>query len=227
MPTFRSTRQVKHSAADMFALVADVERYPEFVPLCESLRVVRRAQSGEGIETIVAAMSVGYKAIRESFTSRVELDHPRLRIDVEYVDGPFKYLENRWTFRDTPDGSEVGFYINYEFKSFALGLLMGAVFDKAFRKFAEAFEERADFVYFSRRAIAAGRVGDLESVLRVEGAFQQAQARPLPPARGSPAAPDRRSVSPARAFPCLLAPSRNGRGPRAWRRCRHLGPRRR
>jgi coenzyme Q-binding protein COQ10 len=159
MPTFRSTRQVKHSAADMFALVADVERYPEFVPLCESLRVVRRAQSGEGIETIVAAMSVGYKAIRESFTSRVELDHPRLRIDVEYVDGPFKYLENRWTFRDTPDGSEVGFYINYEFKSFALGLLMGAVFDKAFRKFAEAFEERADFVYFSRGANAAGRVG--------------------------------------------------------------------
>ena len=143
----------------MFDLVADVERYPEFVPLCESLRVVRRAQSGEGIETIVAAMSVGYKAIRESFTSRVELDHPRLRIDVEYVDGPFKYLENRWTFRDTPDGSEVGFYINYEFKSFALGLLMGAVFDKAFRKFAEAFEERADFVYFSRGANAAGRVG--------------------------------------------------------------------
>jgi coenzyme Q-binding protein COQ10 len=159
MPTFRSTRQVKHSAADMFALVADVERYPEFVPLCESLRVVRRAQSGEGIETIVAAMSVGYKAIQESFTSRVELDHPRLRIDVEYVDGPFKYLENRWTFRDTSDGSEVGFYINYEFKSFALGLLMGAVFDKAFRKFAEAFEERADFVYFGRRADAAGGVG--------------------------------------------------------------------
>jgi coenzyme Q-binding protein COQ10 len=159
MPTFRSTRQVRHSAAQMFALVADVERYPEFVPLCESLRIVRRAQSGEGIETIVAAMSVGYKAIRESFTSRVELDHPRLRIDVEYVDGPFKYLENRWTFRDTPDGSEVGFYINYEFKSFALGLLMGAVFDKAFRKFAEAFEERADFVYLGRGAETAGRVG--------------------------------------------------------------------
>lgn len=150
MPTFRSSRQVKHSAAAMFALVADVERYPEFVPLCESLRVVRRAQSGEGIETIVAAMSVGYKAIQESFTSRVELDHPRLRIEVEYVDGPFKYLENRWTFRDTPTGSEVGFFINYEFKNFALGVLMGAVFDKAFRKFAEAFEERADIIYSDR-----------------------------------------------------------------------------
>jgi coenzyme Q-binding protein COQ10 len=154
MPTFRSTRQVKHSAADMFALVADVERYPEFVPLCESLRVVRRAQSGEGIETIVAAMSVGYKAIQESFTSRVELDHPRLRIDVEYVDGPFKYLENRWSFRDTADGSEVGFYINYEFKSFALSILMGSVFDKAFRKFTEAFEQRADTVFGARGALA-------------------------------------------------------------------------
>src|SRR5919112_1376180 len=102
MPTFRTTRSVKHSAAQMFALVADVERYPEFLPLCEELRILRRVQSGEGVETLVASMSVGYKAIRESFTSRVTLDHPRLQINVEYVNGPFKYLENRWTFRDTP-----------------------------------------------------------------------------------------------------------------------------
>ncbi|HZH52212.1 MAG TPA: type II toxin-antitoxin system RatA family toxin [Microvirga sp.] len=147
MPTFRTTRSVKHSADQMFALVADVERYPEFLPLCEELRVLRRVQSGEGIETLVASMTVGYKAIRESFTSRVTLDNPRLKISVEYVNGPFKYLENRWTFRDTPTGSDVEFYINYEFKSFALGLLMGSVFDKAFRKFAEAFEERAEIVY--------------------------------------------------------------------------------
>jgi coenzyme Q-binding protein COQ10 len=147
MPSFRTTRPVRHSPAQMFALVADVESYPEFLPLCESLRVLRRVQSGEGVETLVAAMSVGYKAIRESFTSRVTLDHPRLRIQVEYVDGPFKYLENRWSFRETPTGCEVEFYINYEFKSFALGLLMGSVFDKAFRKFTEAFEERADEIY--------------------------------------------------------------------------------
>ncbi|AWM87145.1 type II toxin-antitoxin system RatA family toxin [Microvirga sp. 17 mud 1-3] len=147
MPSFRSTRPVKHTPTQMFALVADVESYPEFLPLCEDLRVMRRAQSGEGIETLVAMMTVGYKAIRESFTSRVELDHPRLRIEVEYVDGPFKFLENRWTFRETPTGSDVEFYINYEFKSFSLGLLMGAVFDKAFRKFAEAFEERANDIY--------------------------------------------------------------------------------
>jgi len=147
MPSFRSTRPVKHTPTQMFALVADVESYPEFLPLCEDLRIMRRAQSGEGIETLVAMMTVGYKAIRESFTSRVELDHPRLRIEVEYVDGPFKFLENRWTFRETPTGSDVEFYINYEFKSFSLGLLMGAVFDKAFRKFAEAFEERANEIY--------------------------------------------------------------------------------
>jgi len=131
----------------MFDLVADVERYPEFLPLCDGLRVVRRSQSGEGVETLVATMSVGYKAISESFTSRVTLDRPRMRILVEYVDGPFKYLENRWTFKPTPTGCEIQFFINYEFKSFALGLLMGTMFDKAFRRFVTAFEERADKVY--------------------------------------------------------------------------------
>jgi coenzyme Q-binding protein COQ10 len=155
MPSFRTTRQVGHTPVQMFDLVADVERYPEFLPLCESLRVVRRSQSGEGVETVVAIMGVGYKAIKESFTSRVTLDRTRLRILVEYVDGPFKYLENRWAFKPTPQGSEVEFYINYEFRSFALGLLMGSVFDKAFRRFAEAFEERADEIY-GRPAIARG-----------------------------------------------------------------------
>lgn len=155
MPTFRMTRTVKHKPAQMFALVADVERYPEFLPLCEELRIIRRVQSGEGVETLVATMSVGYKAIKESFTTRVTLDEPRLRIQVEYVDGPFKYLENRWTFRDAPGGCEVEFYINYEFKSFALGLLMGTMFDKAFRKFTEAFEDRANSIYGS--SLAAGR----------------------------------------------------------------------
>jgi len=147
MPSFRTVRPVPHSPSQMFDLVADVERYPEFVPLCESLRVRRRSQSGEGIEMLVADMSVGYKAIRESFTSRVTLDRARLRIDVEYVDGPFRYLENRWVFRSTSSGSEIDFHINYEFRNFALGLLMGAMFDRAFRKFTTAFEERAREIY--------------------------------------------------------------------------------
>ena len=147
MPTFRTTRRVAHTPQQMFELVADVDSYPEFVPLCEELRVRRRVQSGEGIETLVAEMSVGYKAISERFTTRVTLDRPRLRILVEYVNGPFSYLENRWSFLPAAGGSDVEFYITYEFKSRALGLLMGAVFDRAFRKFAEAFEERADLVY--------------------------------------------------------------------------------
>jgi coenzyme Q-binding protein COQ10 len=155
MPTFRTTRRVAHTPQQMFDLVADVDAYPEFVPLCEELRVRRRVQSGEGIETLVAEMSVGYKAISERFTTRVTLDRPRLRILVEYVNGPFSYLENRWSFLPAQGGSDVEFYITYEFKSRALGLLMGAVFDRAFRKFAEAFEERADLVYGRPAAASA------------------------------------------------------------------------
>lgn len=153
MPSFRTTRRVPHTPAQMFALVADVERYPEFLPLCEALRVRRRAQSGEGVETLVAEMSVGYKAIHETFTTRVTLDHTRLRILVEYVEGPFSFLENRWSFKPDETGCLVEFFITYEFKSFALGMLMGAMFDRAFRKFVEAFEARADLIY-GRRAAA-------------------------------------------------------------------------
>jgi coenzyme Q-binding protein COQ10 len=155
MPSFRTTRTVRHSPIEMFNLVADVERYPEFVPLCEELRIRRRVQSDDGVETLVAEMSVGYKAIRETFTTRVSLDEPRLRILVEYVEGPFSYLENRWTFKPDPVGCAVEFYIAYEFKSFALRMLMGAMFERAFRKFAEAFEERADLVYRQRRVASA------------------------------------------------------------------------
>jgi len=148
MPSFRNKRHVRHSATDMFDLVADVERYPEFVPLCESLRVRRRVASGEGVDILVADMTVAYKVFRESFTSRVSLDRPRLAITVEYLDGPFSRLENRWSFK--PEGEracEVEFFISYEFRSRTLGLLMGAMFDAAFRRFADAFEARADEVY--------------------------------------------------------------------------------
>src|SRR5215207_456455 len=147
MPSFCTTRRVPHAAMQMFDLVADVEKYPEFLPLCEDLRVRRRTQSGEGVETLVAEMSVGYKAIRETFTTRVALDRTQLRILAEYVDGPFSYLENRWTFRPGGTGCAIEFFIDYEFKSRMLGLLMGAMFDRAFRKFTEAFEERANAIY--------------------------------------------------------------------------------
>lgn len=147
MPQFRTKRQVKHSAADMFDLVADVERYPEFVPLCQALRVRKRTQ-GEGTETLVADMTVAYKVMRETFVSRVTLDRPNLQIRVEYLDGPFSHLDNRWTFKPTSDTTcEVEFFIDYEFKSRVLGMLMGTMFEAAFRRFAEAFERRADAVY--------------------------------------------------------------------------------
>src|ERR1700692_2625694 len=99
MPQFSTTRRVKHSAADMFALVADVERYPEFVPLCQSLQVRRRTIAGAS-EILLCDMAVGYRAIREKFTSRVTLDRAQLRVLVEYVEGPFSYLENIWKFHD-------------------------------------------------------------------------------------------------------------------------------
>ena len=150
MPSFRTIRSVPHSADKMFDLVADVEHYPEFLPLCQSLHVRRRSTQPTGEEVLVADMRVGYKAIRESFTTRVTLDRVRKLILVEYIDGPFRALDNRWTFRDDPDTpgrSTIDFFIDYEFKSRMLGLLMGSMFDGAFRRFAEAFEHRADKVY--------------------------------------------------------------------------------
>jgi coenzyme Q-binding protein COQ10 len=148
MPSFRTKRRVQHSAADMFDLVADVERYPEFVPLCRDLKVRRRSEEAQGVEVLVADMTVAYKLVRETFRSRVTLDRPNLQILVEYLEGPFSHLENRWTFRAAGENAcEVEFFIEYEFRSRTLGLLMGAMFDAAFRRFAAAFERRADEVY--------------------------------------------------------------------------------
>jgi coenzyme Q-binding protein COQ10 len=147
VPDFRTTRRVAHSAEAMFGLVADVERYPEFVPFCEMLQVRGRRSEGER-EVLVADMSVGYKLVRETFTSKVTLDRPALEIRADYLDGPFRSLENSWTFKPLPDGAcEISFCIVYEFRSRALALLMGAMFDRVFRTFADAFEARADQLY--------------------------------------------------------------------------------
>ena len=149
MPTHAEQRRLPYSAKQLFDLVADVERYPEFVPLCKALRILSRKPEADGRETLIADMTVGYKLIRETFTSRVALDRPNLKLRVEYIDGPFSRLENIWTFKDEveDEGSHVGFFIDYEFKSRTLGMLMGSMFDAAFRKFASAFERRADAVY--------------------------------------------------------------------------------
>jgi coenzyme Q-binding protein COQ10 len=155
MPEFTTRRRVKHAASDMFDLVADVERYPEFVPLCRTLKVRKRVPEPEGVEVLIADMTVAYKLVREAFTSRVTLDRPNLQILVEYLEGPFSHLENRWAFHPLSERKcEIEFFISYQFRNRALGLLMGAMFDAAFRRFAAAFERRADKVYAGKAAQA-------------------------------------------------------------------------
>jgi len=167
MPRFETTRLVRHGPETMFDLVADIERYPEFVPMCTSLAIRRRSTDEAGREVLTADMSIGYRMISEVFTTRVVLDRggegAPPRILVSYVDGPFRHLENRWTFLPadgpgpaprepaspspagaSPVGCRVQFYIDYEFKSRAFQVLAGAVFETVFRKMAEAFEKRAD-----------------------------------------------------------------------------------
>lgn len=153
MPSFSTKRSVRHAAAEMFDLVADVERYPEFVPLCRDLKVKSRTLKGEGVEILVADMTVAYKLIRETFKSRVTLDKPNLQILVEYLDGPFSRMQNRWSFRPAGEQAcEVEFFIDYEFRSRILAALMGTMFDAAFRRFAAAFEKRADEIYRNKAA---------------------------------------------------------------------------
>jgi coenzyme Q-binding protein COQ10 len=148
MPRFSSKRRVQHSASQMFDLVADVERYPEFVPLCHSLKIRQRKSKPNGAEIVVADMTVSFKLVRESFTSEVVLDRPNLKIAVRYLRGPFSSLENRWIFEPRGDDAcDVTFFLSYEFKSRMLALLMGSVFDAAFARFAAAFEKRADAIY--------------------------------------------------------------------------------
>ena len=154
MPQFRNVRRVGHTASDMFDLVADVERYPEFVPLCQSLKIRERTPQPDGTEIVIADMTVSFRLLRESFTSRVTLDRANLKILVEYLRGPFSNLENRWTFEPKSDTDcDVGFFLSYEFKSRMLALLMGTMFDAAFQRFAAAFEKRADVVYGRPSAI--------------------------------------------------------------------------
>ncbi len=147
MPKFQTRRQVSHSAKKMFELVADVEQYPQFLPLCESLTIRSREQHQDKT-ILVAEMEVGYQMVRERFTSQVTLLPEELKILVEYLDGPFHYLENRWQFLPRGENhSEIDFFISYEFRSLPLQMLMGAMFDRAFRKFSQAFIDRANYIY--------------------------------------------------------------------------------
>ena len=147
MHVFEMTHPVAHPANDMYALVARVDEYPKFLPLCEDLRI-RRREFIEGKETVIATMEVGYKLIRERFTTKVTLDPSARIILVEYLDGPFTHLENRWRFIPrTADTCDIHFYISYSFRSQLFERLMGGLFDRAVRKYTDAFEARADEVY--------------------------------------------------------------------------------
>ncbi len=126
----------------MFRVVADVERYPEFLPWVVALRVLGRTQDG-GREVVTAEMAVGYGALRERYTSRVVLDPAARTIDVAQTAGPFKVLENHWRFAQDAQTTRVDFSIAYEFKSRLLNAVAGAAFGKVYAKMADAFIARA------------------------------------------------------------------------------------
>lgn len=131
----------------MYDLVADVEKYPDFLPWCIALRVLKREETETG-GTLYAEMVVAYKVFREKFRSSVTFDRKNNVIEAEYLNGPFRNLYNRWQFTDLPEGgSEVDFEIDFEFRSILLQATAQAVFDKAFARMSEAFVNRADEVY--------------------------------------------------------------------------------
>ena len=155
MPTFHSLRHVRHNADEMFSLVANVERYVEFVPYCWRSQVRTRAQVAPGVETMIADMGFGYGVIRQGFATRDTLDANRRRIEVGYLDGPFRRFENVWRFEPEGDGCRVDFFTEYELANRTLAQLVGSLFDQVFRKMSAAFEARADAVYGKRSNTAS------------------------------------------------------------------------
>lgn len=143
MPTHAERRPVPYSKRQMFDLVADVERYAEFLPWCTAVRIRRR----ESQDVFVADLVIGFKMVRERFTSRVTLNRHE-RIDVQYTDGPFRYLNNHWAFQEDERGwCVIDFYIDFEFRSKTLQKLIGVLFNEAVRRMVNAFEDRANELY--------------------------------------------------------------------------------
>ncbi|WP_425404852.1 type II toxin-antitoxin system RatA family toxin [Hwanghaeella sp.] len=148
MPRHAERRPLPHTPEQLFDLVADVDRYPEFLPWCTGVRVRQRSET-----LLVADLVIGFKGITERFTSRVHLDRPNHRIQVEYEKGPFKYLHNQWKFEPSDQGAVVDFYVEFEFRSKILEKLIGMVFTEAVRKMVVAFEHRADALYPNTKEI--------------------------------------------------------------------------
>lgn len=142
MPTHAERRILPHSPEQLYTLVADVERYPEFLPWAVACRIRKRQDP-----VIWADLVIGFKMIRERFTSKVTLNPDALRIDVEYVDGPFHYLNNHWVFESHPDGCTIDFFVDFEFKNKVLQTIIGALFSEAVKRMVAAFENRAKQLY--------------------------------------------------------------------------------
>lgn len=149
MPGIRETRRLPYSCEQMFDLVADVANYPKFLPWVVATRIRSDSET-----EMVADMLVGFKAIREKFTSRV-IKHRPDHLEVFYVDGPLKDLDNNWRFKRLPDGGcEIDFCVDFAFRNAVFEALAGQYFDRAFRKMVEAFEKRADELYGRENAAA-------------------------------------------------------------------------
>ena len=144
MPTHAETRVLPYTPRQLFDLVADIERYPEFLPWCRAARIRKR----EG-NLVVADLVIGFRVFRERFTSRVRLDPDGRRIHVAYAEGPFKYLNNHWVFEDHPEGCAIDFYVDFEFHSRVLQKVITTLFDEAVRRMVGAFEARARALYGS------------------------------------------------------------------------------
>ena len=145
MTIHKEKRVLAHRPEQLFELVADVQRYPEFLPWCVAARVRSRSE-----EMLVADLIIGFQMFRESFTSHVKMDKQALIIEVNYTEGPFKYLTNKWRFLPHEDGCEIDFYVDFEFNSRLLQSVIETLFTEAVRRMVQAFETRADELYGQR-----------------------------------------------------------------------------
>jgi len=151
MPTHAEIRRLPYSAAEMYALVADMAAYPEFLPWCSGARIRSREPQPDGSEIVEAEMVISFKVFSERFGSRVILRPDDYKIDVAYLDGPFRYLNNHWRFKPVGETScEADFFVDFEFRSRTLQLIIGVVFHEAMRRIVRAFEDRAAQLYGKR-----------------------------------------------------------------------------
>ncbi len=146
MPTHSETRKLPYTAQQMYDLVADVEDYPKFLPWCSAARIRSVTPEGEA-EVMLADLVISFKVFREKFGSRVTLYPADMKIDTEYLDGPFRYLKSNWAFRDVDGGCEVAFFVDFEFRNAMLQRIIGLVFNEAMMRIVRAFERRAAALY--------------------------------------------------------------------------------